>query len=121
LRAEFPERGFAHLKRTGGLGRVFVRGRREVTKRVQSYAAAANLSVILHVLLGMGTPRGLQGRLREALTAFLALCGFLITRLAPPPRSVIGYGAFRDHDVSIARIRATRALRLRRPAYATGC
>jgi transposase len=121
LRAEFPERGFAHLKRTGGLARVFVRGRREVTKKVQSYVAAANLSVILHALLGMGTPRGLQGRLREALAAFLALCRFLIARLAPPSPSVGGNGAFRDDLVSIARIHAAPALEPREPAYATDC
>ncbi|MEO6325202.1 MAG: transposase, partial [Thermoanaerobaculia bacterium] len=46
-RAEFPERAFAHLKRTGGLARVFVRGRREVGKKLQSYMGAANVSVRL--------------------------------------------------------------------------
>jgi transposase len=78
LRAEYPERGFALLKRTGGLARVFVRGRRQITKKVQSYVAAANLSVILRALLGMGTPRVLQSRLREALAAILALCRLVI-------------------------------------------
>lgn len=121
LRAEFPERGFAHLKRTGGLARVFVRGRREVTKKVQSHVAAANLSVILHALLGMGTPRGLQGHLRGALAAFLALCRFLIARLAPSSRSETGNGAFRADDDLIPHIAAMLALSPRRPAYATGC
>ena len=84
-RAEYPERGFAHLKRTGGLARVYVRGRREVTKKVQSHVTAANLGVILHALLGIGTPRSLQGRLRKAAAAVFALIGSLIAHF--PDRS----------------------------------
>ena len=121
LRAEYPERGFAHLKRTGGLARVFVRGKREVTKKVQSYVAAANLGVILHALLGMGTPRGLQGRLREALTALLALCRFLIAQLAPFSRPRARKDAFRGLRNAIEPIHVRPDLWIPKPAYATGC
>jgi len=121
LRAEFPERGFAHLKRTGGLARVFVRGRREVTKKVQSYVAAANLSVILRALLGMGTPRGLQSRLRKALAVILTFYRFLIARLAPSPRLQSDERAFSEACTSIERIHVTPRLSIRKPAYATGC
>jgi transposase len=121
LRAEFPERGFAHLKRTGGLARVFVRGRREVTKKVQSYVAAANLSVILRALLGMGTPRGLQSRLRGVLAAILFVCRFLYARLASSSRSLTGKRLVRDERRSIEFTHASSGLWIRKRAYATGC
>jgi transposase len=121
LRAEYPERDFAHLKRTGGLARVFVRGRREVTKKVQSYVAAANLSVILHALLGMGTPRGLQSRLREALAAILTLCRFFIAQLASPSRPRGHIGALETGRTTFEQFHLRSGLRIREPAYATGC
>ena len=121
LRAEYPERGFAHLKRTGGLARVFVRGRREVTKKVQSYVAAANLSVILHALLGMGTPRGLQSRVRGALAAIPTLCRFLIAQLASPSRPQIHIGDFETGNTAFEQSHLMLALWIRKPAYATGC
>lgn len=110
LRAEFPERGFAHLKRTGGLTRVFVRGKREVTKKVQSYVAAANLSVILHALLGMGTPRGLQGRVRNALAAILSVWRFLSAPLASYSRRGTGSPGFQRARRSIEPIPAVNGL-----------
>jgi transposase len=121
LRAEFPERGFAHLKRTGGLARVFVRGRREVTKKVQSYVAAANLSVILRRLLGMGTPRGLQGRLRGVLATILFVYRFLYARLASCSRSLTGKRLIRADRHSITFNHASSGPWIRKRAYATGC
>jgi transposase len=121
LRAEYPERGFAHLKRTGGLARVFVRGRREVTKKVQSYVAAANLSVILRTLLGMGTPRGLQGRLREAIAAMLTLCRFLTAQLASSSRPTLHIDVLATRRTSIQHFHLGSDLWIRKPAYATGC
>ena len=120
-RAEYPERGFAHLKRTGGLARVFVRGRREVTKKVQSYVAAANLGVILHALLGIGTPRSLQGRLRKALAAVFTLVGSLIAHFRPAHRPRIPFVAWRAVTVVIRHLRVGQPLRPFKLAYATGC
>jgi transposase len=73
LRAEYPERSFAHLFVTGGLRRVFVRGRENVQKRVQVHAAGANLGIVMRKILGTGTPRSLQGRLEALLALFAAL------------------------------------------------
>ena len=120
LRAENPERGFAHLKRTGGLARVFVRGRREVTKKVQSYVAAANLSVILRALLGIGTPRSLQSRLREALAAVLVHCRFLIARLASSSRLRVHIGALETGKTTFEQFHLRSDLWIRNPVYATG-
>jgi transposase len=55
------ERPFAHCLETGGLRRVFLRGRANILKRVLVHYAAFNLSLILRQQLGKGTPRGLQG------------------------------------------------------------
>jgi transposase len=76
-RAEFPERAFAHLKRTGGLARVFVRGRWEVGKKLQTHVAAANLGVILRALIGIGTPRNLQGRSKAFLDTLFSVVSVL--------------------------------------------
>lgn len=77
LRAEYPERSFAHLCVTGGLRRVFVRGRKNVQKRLQLHAAAANLGLVIRKLFGFGTPRSLQGRLAALLAVSSALVGAL--------------------------------------------
>jgi transposase len=121
LRAEYPERGFAHLKRTGGLSRLFVRGKREVAKKVQSYVAAANLSVILHTLFKIGTPRSLQGRLREALAALLTLCRLLIARLASISRSQVSSVSHRAFTAEINAFHFKPDLEFGKLAYATGC
>lgn len=73
LRAEYPERSFAHLCVTGGLRRVFVRGRKNVLKRLQLHAAAANLGIVMRTLFGVGTPRSLQGRAAAIVALLFAL------------------------------------------------
>ena len=75
-RGELVERPFAHQYETGGLRRVWVRGRENVRKRVLIQAACCNL-VVLRGLTGVGTPRSLQGR---ALSALCAPIGRLIGR-----------------------------------------
>lgn len=60
-RAELTERSFAHCYETGGLRRLFVRGLENVQKRVVVHAAGFNLGLMLRKLVGVGTPRGLQG------------------------------------------------------------
>ena len=74
-RGELVERPFAHQYETGGLRRVWVRGREQVRKRVLIQAAGCNLGLLLRDRIGVGTPRGLQGR---ALPAISGLIGPLI-------------------------------------------
>ena len=73
-RGEFLERPFAHQYETGGLRRVHVRGRENVSKRVLLQAAACNLALILRSLTKAGTPRGLADLGRNI---FYALCRVL--------------------------------------------
>jgi transposase len=61
-RGELLERSFAHVYDTGGMRRTHLRGQRNILKRLLIHVAAFNLSLILRREMGLGTPRGLQGR-----------------------------------------------------------
>jgi transposase len=81
-RGETIERSFAHLCETGGLRRLHLRGRENISKRYQVHAGAANLGMVLRRLIGTGTPRGFQGS-KGLLRALLhALSSWI--RLLPP-------------------------------------
>ena len=67
-RSEIAERSNAHCYETGGMRRVHVRRRDNVAKRVLIQAATYNLALIMRVLLGAGTPKGLAGRLSKAVS-----------------------------------------------------
>jgi transposase len=79
-RGERLERPFAHAYETGRLRRVFLRGRSNILKRVLVHTAALNLGLLMRTLVGVGTPRSLQGRLR----AFFACLSALWRSLAAP-------------------------------------
>ena len=66
-RGELVERPFAHQYETGGLRRVWIRGRENVRKRELIQAAGCNLGLLLRRLTGVGTPRSLQGRALSAI------------------------------------------------------
>ena len=95
-RGETVERSFAHICQTGGMRRVHLRGRTNILKRYQVHVAAANLGIVLRSLIGLGTPRGFQGRralLAHALSSLLSsvngLIHFLLDQLGsfrPEPR-----------------------------------
>jgi transposase len=69
-RGEMLERPFAHCLETGGLRRVFLRGRENIEKRYQLHVAAYNLGLLMRSLVGKGTPRGLHGLACAALRVF---------------------------------------------------
>jgi len=71
------ERPFAHCYETGGLRRVHLRGRENILKRLLIHVAGFNLSLVLRLIIGKGTPRGLQDL---AAIYFLVVIG-LIARL----------------------------------------
>ena len=66
-RGERIERSFAHLYDTGGMRRTHLRGHENILKRVLIHAGAFNLGLLLRSMLGIGTPRGLQGRLAAVI------------------------------------------------------
>jgi transposase len=60
-RAERVERSFAHAYETGGMRRLHLRHRMNILKRVLIHVCGYNLGLLMRKLLGVGTPRGLQG------------------------------------------------------------
>jgi transposase len=72
-RGELLERSFAHAYETGGMRRVYLRGRENVLKRVLAHLGAFNLSLVMRQGLGKGTPRGWQGFSTDALMTLLQL------------------------------------------------
>jgi transposase len=73
LRGERLERPFAHLFETGGMRRVRLRGPANIRKRLLIHTGGFNLGLLMRHLIGVGTPRSLQGRLVAALSALLTV------------------------------------------------
>lgn len=71
LRSEIAERSFAHVCDSGGARRTWLRGLVSVTKRHLMVVAARNLSSVMRMLFGIGTPRAFQGHCALALLARL--------------------------------------------------
>ncbi|HKH72461.1 MAG TPA: transposase [Vicinamibacterales bacterium] len=72
-RGERIERSFAHLYDTGGMRRTHLRGHENILKRLLIHAGGFNLGLLIRSILGVGTPRGLQGRLAAVLAAVSTL------------------------------------------------
>jgi transposase len=66
-RGERVERSFAHMYETGGMRRTHLRRHDNIIKRLLIHAGAFNLGLVMRKLLGNGTPRGFQGRLKALL------------------------------------------------------
>ena len=71
-RGERIERNFAHQFDTGGLDRLYVRGRENVHKKFLIQAAACNLALLLRSIHGAGKPRAAHDRAVAAIFAILA-------------------------------------------------
>lgn len=73
IRGERVERSFAHLYETGRMRRTHLRGHTNILKRLLIHAGAFNLGRLLRHLVGIGTPRALQGRSGSVLRLLLSL------------------------------------------------
>jgi transposase len=101
-RGETIERSFAHLYDTGGMRRTHLRGHTNILKRLLIHAGGFNLGLLMRQLTGIGTPRGLQGRVAAVIATVLAVLDavrhrfvaflpfarlFVVTRAAPMSRT----------------------------------
>jgi transposase len=77
-RAEYAERSFAHLYDTGAMRRTYLRRHENILKRVLIHGSAFNLGLVMRQCLGLGTPRGLQGRRRGRLALHTCLSALWI-------------------------------------------
>jgi len=72
-RGERIERNFAHQFDTGGMNRLWVRGRSDVQKKLLLQAAACNLALMMRARLGAGKPKAAHDRAKQALLTILVL------------------------------------------------
>jgi hypothetical protein len=72
-RGELVERSFAHLYDTGGMRRTHLRGHTNILKRLLIHAGGFNLGLVMRHQIGVGTPRGLQGRPAIVIARLLVL------------------------------------------------
>jgi transposase len=82
-RGEKIERNFAHQFDTGGMDRLWVRGRENVHKKLLIQAAACNLALLMRSVYGAGKPKAAHDHLRTAVLAILALLNAAEATLAP--------------------------------------
>ena len=116
-RGESIERSFAHVYDTGGMRRTHLRGHTNILKRVLIHVCGFNLGLIMRQLIGLGTPRGLQGCPAVIVAAFLVLIGVIRRRLVAIWPSHRRIAAMRR-----GRTRTTRVVNLSVMATcATGC
>ena len=95
-RGEMIERSFAHLYDTGGMRRTHLRGHTNILKRLLIHAGGFNLGLVMRQLIGLGTPRGLQGRLATVLATLFVFRRASRCRLAAIGTSHRFIGAVRD-------------------------
>ena len=72
-RGERIERNFAHQFDTGGLDRLYVRGKENVHKKFLIQAAACNLALLMRSTYGSGKPRAAHDAVVDAILTILAV------------------------------------------------
>jgi transposase len=80
-RGEKIERNFAHQFDTGGMDRLYLRGRENVHKRLLLQAAACNLALLMRSCYGTGKPKAAHDLKTQSIFAFLCV----IAALSEPP------------------------------------
>ena len=96
------ERSFAHLYDTGGRRRTHLRGHTNILKRLLIHAGGFNLGLVMRHLIGIGTPRGLQGRVTAVLATLGVLMGVVRRRLTTISSSYRLIPAVRGRLASLA-------------------
>jgi len=77
-RGERVERNFAHQFDSGGMDRLYVRGRHNVQKKLLIQAAACNLALLMRALYGAGKPKAAHDRRGEIILTILQIYSDLI-------------------------------------------
>jgi hypothetical protein len=85
-RGEILERTFAHTLETGGMRRVWLRGRENILKRYLVHVAAFNLSLVMRAIFGVGTPRELGNVAQDVVGALVRLLRALLEVAIDPAR-----------------------------------
>ena len=83
-RGEKVERNFAHQFDTGGMDRLWVRGKENAHKKFLLQAAACNLALLMRTMHGAGKPKAAHERRKAAIFALLAFMRALEGLQEPP-------------------------------------
>jgi hypothetical protein len=110
-RGEKVERNFAHQFDTGGMDRLWVRGRENVYKKLLIQAAACNLALLMRSIYGAGKPKAAHDRIWRAVFAILAFMK-LVEAFWPSPSGHSGY-RMRKQRTSTNHLLCCRALQNR--------
>jgi Transposase DDE domain. len=117
-RGESIERSFAHVYDTGGMRRTHLRGHTNILKRILIHAGGFNLGLLMRHLIGVGTPRGLQGRLAAVLATVFVLISALRRQLTAIWASYRLIAVIRDRPTSPTELAINSSAM---PTYTTGC
>lgn len=104
-RGEKLERTFAHCYETGGMRRLHLRGRDNITKRVLIHAAAFNVGLMMRLKYGLRKPRSL-GR---AAAAFRALILATVRRVVSVREALRSIGPVQPFRRLVDQWRPTRS------------
>ena len=104
-RGERVERNFAHQFDTGGLDRLYVRGRENVHKKFLIQAAACNLALLMRSRYGAGKPRAAHDRAFEAILAIWAVIALAKGRFMAWPEDL--YDPLRTYVAQYTKISFT--------------
>jgi hypothetical protein len=103
-RGEKIERNFAHQFDTGGMDRLYLRGKENVHKRLLVQAAACNLALLLRSWYGAGKPKAAHDLKKVAIFVFLRLIRALFeTEWADTTLRPLATPGFSDHEVGNRR------------------
>jgi transposase len=91
-RGELVERTFAHVYETGGIRRTHLRGHQNIYKRLIVHASGFNLGLLMRSVIGVGTPRSLQGRVAALIATIIHVWNLITTMVNP--------GAIRPRPIS---------------------
>jgi hypothetical protein len=117
-RGERIERSFAHLYDTGGMRRTHLRGHTNILKRLLIHAGGFNLGLVMRHLIGIGTPRGLQGRVAAVIATLLVLIRAIRHRIAATSASHRPFSAVRGWRTSLPTSPVDSSAAA---TYTTGC
>jgi len=97
-RSERLERPNAHLYETGGMRRTHLRGHANILKRLLVHSGGFNLGLLMRQLIGIGTPRSLQGRVAALVTLIVTWWTRVVDRCGAREAPTVEHrGSFRSH------------------------
>jgi hypothetical protein len=117
-RGEKIERNFAHQFDTGGMERLWVRGKGNVSKKVLIQAAACNLALLMRSLYGTGKPKAAHDQVQAATLATLMLLA-TVNGVLEPTRHRRASGVWGFHCTHSRRSRCSPRSKI--AGLDTGC